>query len=644
MCGIVGFYSPERADRLIQDLPAAVNALSHRGPDDSGQYFDNRTGVGLGQRRLSIIDLSQAGHQPMQSSNGSAVIVYNGEIYNFIKIRKQLIQTGCSFKSKSDTEVVLNAYLRWGPACLEYFIGMFSFAIWDFVKQRLFIARDRLGIKPLYYHINNKTLFFSSELKAMMAFRNFSRSTDEEALSLFMHFQYIPSPRTIFKATKKLLPGHYMIYGKDGLTIQEYWRQPNYSQNPALDSKTNERSLLEELDDKVTQAVSDRLISDVPLGALLSGGIDSSLVVAMMQKSNSTPVRTFSIGFSENKYNEAPWAGKVADYLGTDHTELYVSPSQALEIIPQLPDIYDEPFADASAVPTFLVSKLTSSYVKVALSGDGGDEQFAGYVRYWMTKAMADLFSKIPKTMKLPIAKLLSKIPADRLSQCYLPLRDYLPQKFQVENFQDKWQKLIMQLEQSDLSQLYRMTVCIWSQSDIKNLMNRKLPIGRYEELFQAINGWPAMSGLMHVDQQTYLPDCMLTKVDRASMAASIEVRVPLLDHRVVEFTSKMPEDYKYRNGTGKYLLKKLLARYLPKTLFERPKMGFGVPLDTWMRNELKELLLDYLSAERLKKEGRLNPRIVEKTLNEHFDGRLNHHHRLWAILMWQMWRERWLS
>jgi asparagine synthase (glutamine-hydrolysing) len=278
------------------------------------------------------------------------------------------------------------------------------------------------------------------------------------------------------------------------------------------------------------------------------------------------------------------------------------------------------------------------------LSGDGGDEQFAGYVRYWMTRTMVDVLAKIPDCIKAPIGRFLAKLPGDWIDQCYLPLRDHLPQRLQVANFHDKLQKLIMQLGQSDLAQLYRMTICLWPQAEVEQLLDHKLPASGYDDLFQAISGWPVISGLMHVDQHTYLPDCMLTKVDRASMAASLEVRVPLLDHRVVEFTSRLPENMKYRNGTGKYLLKKLLARYLPTALFDRPKMGFGVPIDQWMRNELKELLLDYLSSERLRKEGRFSPKIVEQKLKEHLNGTCNHHYRLWAVLMWQMWRERWLS
>jgi asparagine synthase (glutamine-hydrolysing) len=644
MCGIVGFFSQNQFERLSGCLDIATQTLSHRGPNNAGRYLSATNGVGLGHRRLSILDLSDAGNQPMEHPNGRYTIIFNGEVYNFVELKKALKLRGHIFRSHSDTEVVLNAYHEWGIDCVHKFIGMFAFAIWDNSAKRLFAARDRMGIKPLYYYFKDGTLIFASELKALMAFKGFSRSIDEEALSLYLHYQYVPAPRTIFNDTYKLLPGHYLLCSRDGLITRQYWHIPDCTEEPYKPQKDDEDRLLDVLDDKLTQAVADRLISDVPLGALLSGGIDSSLVVALMQKVNPSPVRTFSIGFAEDKYNEAPWASKIAAYLGTNHTELYVDPAKALEVIPQLPDIYDEPFADSSAVPTYLVSKLTRSHVTVALSGDGGDEQFAGYVRYWMTRTMADWLGKVPRRLKAPIVKMLTLLPIHWISQCYLPLRDHLPQRLRVANFQDKWQKLIMQLGQSDLAQLYRMTICLWSRSDLFHLIGRDLPACRYEKVFRSVSGCSTISGLMQVDQHTYLPDCMLTKVDRASMAASIEVRVPLLDHRVVEFTSRLPESLKYKNGAGKYLLKRLLARYLPQALFERPKMGFGLPIDQWMRGELRTLLLDYLSPDRLRREGRLDPGIVQQKLKEHLDGTCNHHYRLWAVLMWEMWRERWLS
>jgi len=641
MCGLIGFISKNNFASLKSTLPTASLSLLHRGPDDKGFFYDEKMGIGLSHRRLSIIDLSRAGRQPMTSDDVS--IIYNGEIYNFRNIRKTLEGYGHKFKSNTDTEVVLKAYIQWGIDCLKKFIGMFAFAIWDGRKKRLLLARDRIGIKPLYYHFSDSAFLFTSELKAFMAFSIFKKDIDPDSIPLFLHYQYIPAPRTVFKNTFKLLPGHFLTYENNTIKTHTYWQHPEMKVELS-DSAINEEEKLQQLDDILTQAVSYRLISDVPLGALLSGGIDSSIVVALMQKVNSSPVRTFSIGFKEKGYNEAKWAAKVARHLGADHTELYVTPKEAIDIIPMLPRIYDEPFADSSAIPTFLVSKLTRSHVTVALSGDGGDEQFSGYVRYWSTKSIARGLRYVPLTLRRFISDLLKSIPLNWIEGCYLPLRNILPQRFRVANFPDKWQKLIGMMSQTLISELYRMTICFWSKEEVRSLIGKHLPEGQFENAFKETEGWQIISRLMRVDQKTYLPDAMLTKVDRASMAASLEVRVPLLDHRVVEYTASLPENLKYRNGTGKYILKKLLAKYVPRELFERPKMGFGVPIDHWLRGSLKDLLLDYLSPERLKKEGLFDHVIVERKIKEHMSGRINRQYQLWALLMWEMWREQWLK
>jgi len=643
MCGIVGFRSIRHFQELQEFLPEAVAKLTHRGPDDSGLFFDERYGIGVGHRRLSIIDLSEAGRQPMSSDDGTVHIVYNGEVYNFREIRETLEKSGHGFKSSTDTEVILKSYLEWGIECLQEFIGMFSLAIWDSRDQCLYLARDRLGIKPLFYYFRDGTLLFASELKALMACRTFDRDLDPDSLPLFLHYQYVPAPRTIFKNTHKLLPGSYLLYDGQELRSHTYWSPPDGSA-VAMHSTLDEKDGLRQLDELLTQAVSARLISDVPLGALLSGGIDSSMVVALMQKVSTAPVRTFSIGFNEEGYNEAPWAAKVANHLGTDHTEFYLTPREAMEVIPNLPEMYDEPFADSSAIPTFLVCQMARDHVTVALSGDGGDEQFSGYVRYWSTQAMATGLKRLPGSVKSAAEALLGTIPYRWVEKCYLPWRQFLPQRFRVANFPDKWQKLVHLLDQTAIADIYRMTICLWSKDELPQLMGKYLPESQYEKTFSETEDWPLLSRLMRVDQRTYLPDAMLTKVDRASMAVSLEVRVPLLDHRVVEYTAKLPDSLKYRNGTGKFLLKRLLGQYLPAHLIERPKMGFGVPIDRWFREELKDLLLDYLSPERLKKEGLFDHILVEKKLKEHLSGQINHHYRLWALLMWEMWRERWLG
>ena len=643
MCGFVGFNSSKEFRSLRELLPKATSSVIHRGPDDSGLFFDERYGIGLGHRRLSIIDLSEAGRQPMSSDDGTVHIVYNGEVYNFREIRETLEKKGHGFKSSTDTEVILKSYIQWGIECLQKFVGMFSLAIWDSRNQCLYLARDRLGIKPLFYYYDKQNMLFASELKGLMAFKIFEREIEPDSISLFLHYQYVPSPKTVFKNTHKLLPGNYIRFDGKRLSTHVYWSPPDGTES---DSSTamGEEELVQQLDDLLTQAVDARLISDVPLGALLSGGTDSSTVVALMQKVSTAPVRTFSIGFNEEGYDEAPWAAKVANHLGTDHTELYVTPQEAMEVIPNLPEIYDEPFADSSAIPTFLVCQMARDHVTVALSGDGGDEQFSGYVRYWSTQAMATGLKHLPGSVKSAAAALLGTIPHRWVEKCYLPWRQFLPQRFRVANFPDKWQKLVHLLDQTAIADIYRMTICLWSKEELPQLMGKYLPESQYEKIFRETEDWPLLSRLMRVDQRTYLPDAMLTKVDRASMAVSLEVRVPLLDHRVVEYTATLPDSLKYRNGTGKYVLRRLLARYLPTHLIERPKMGFAVPIDRWLRYELKDLLLDYLSPERLKKEGLFDYTFVEKRLKEHLSGQVNHHYRLWALLMWEMWRERWLG
>ncbi len=643
MCGIVGFRSKNDFHTLRESLHPAVSTLVYRGPDDSGLFFDEKNAIGLGHRRLAVIDLSSKAHQPMGSDDGTVWIVYSGEVYNFKVLRQKLEEKGHSFKSNSDTEVVLKSYLEWGKDCFSNFIGMFAFAIWDGRKGELVLARDRLGIKPLYYHFSLENFLFASELKALMAFKSFKRDIDLEAIPLFLHYQYTPTPKTIFKDTYKLTPGHYLIYNGKNLISKAFSELPemvNYSRS--FSYKEEEKVL--ELDELLGKVVSDHMVSDVPFGALLSGGIDSSLVVAFMQKASTSPVRTFTMGFEEQAYNEAHWASKVAKYLGTDHTELYITPKEAMDVIPRLPEIYDEPFADSSAIPTYLVCRLARSQVTVAISGDGGDEQFSGYVRYWSTQAMAKGFQRLPETIRKALAALFKTIPPLWVEGCYLPLREFLPQRFQVANFPDKWQKLISLMSSTEIQELYRMTICLWSEEDLIRLTGQTLSKGMFEETFKETEDWPLLSRMMRVDQKTYLPDAMMTKADRASMAVGLEIRVPLLDKRIVEYTSSLPEDLKYRNGTGKYLLKKLLARYLPAELFERPKMGFGVPIDTWFRSDLKSLLLDYLSSERLKNEGLFDYVFVEEKIKEHLSGDFNHQYRLWSLLMWEMWRERWIA
>ena len=645
MCGIVGFIARKNFKSLSRSLPAATTSLAHRGPDDSGIFMDPSAGVGLGHRRLSILDLSPLGHQPMTSDDAKVQIVYNGEIYNFKVLRKELEKTGHHFNSDSDTEVILKAYLEWGTECLGRFTGMFALAIWDGRSRQLFLARDQLGIKPLYYYHHQGCLIFASELKGILVFEGIPKVLDTGAIPLFLHYQYIPSPRTIYQHIFKLLPGHFLICDAETLSIRPWAKTPDASDRRSSLSgiSGSESSCLDQLQEILTQAVSDQMVSDVPLGALLSGGIDSSLVAAIMQQVSSQPVRTFSIGFGESKFNEAPWAAKVADCLGTCHTELYVTSKDALSVIPRLPDIYDEPFADASAIPSFLVSRLTRSHVTVALSGDGGDEQFCGYTRYWATQAMSSGYQRLPVSLRACLYNFFSLLPIDFVENFYNWFQPVLPPAFRSVNFPDKWQKLIAQMNHTDLQSLYRISVCLWDWDRIKRLTGSFPELSRFEQAFDQTMDWPVLSRLMWVDQQTYLTDAMLVKVDRASMAAGLEIRVPLLDQRVVEYASRIPEKYLYHKGEGKVILRRLLTRFIPADLFDRPKMGFAVPVSRWLRAELKPMLLDYLSERRLKHEGFFNTAYVAAMVSDHLSGRADHPHRLWALLMWEMWREKWL-
>ncbi|MBI5844138.1 MAG: asparagine synthase (glutamine-hydrolyzing) [Deltaproteobacteria bacterium] len=640
MCGIAGFFARKNFDRFRDCLPRAVESLAHRGPDDSGLFFDEAAGVGLGQRRLAVIDLSPAGHQPMLTEDGRFAIVYNGETYNFREVRAGLEKRGESFFSGSDTEVILKAFRFWGPECLSRFSGMFALAIWDAENRRLFLARDRMGKKPLYYAFSENGLVFGSELKALMAFPGVCDGIDSDALGLYLHYQYVPGPLSIFSGVKKLLPGHFAVYDGETLEVEQWYRLPT----PAPDASLSASDAEDELDRLATAAVSDRLVSDVPVGALLSGGIDSSLVTALMAKAAGGRVKTFSIGFSEKGFDEAPYARAVADHLGTDHTCLYVSPEDALSVVPRLPEIYDEPFADSSGIPTFLVSHLAKSSVTVALSGDGGDEQFGGYVRYATVADLARVLARVPAPVRLSAAFAMRHFPASWAKAAYLPWRPYLPQRFKVENFPDKWDKLVKVIGQKGLSELYRMTVAVFTPPEVAALTGKPPIAGVYEEAFSETTSWPALLRLLHADRRTYLPDAMLTKVDRASMAVALEVRVPLLDHRIFGFTAKLPEKFLMNNGVGKILARRVLARYVPQELFERPKMGFGVPVGAWLKNELKPLLLDHLSDERIRREGLFDPSFVSRLVSSHLDGSENHAHRLWALLMWEMWRDRWLK
>jgi len=595
------------------------DALAHRGPDASGTYLSPDGRLGLSHRRLSILDLSPAGAQPMFSADGSLVLSFNGEVYNYREIREELTGLGHAFRGGSDTEVMLASFREWGVEdAVRRFIGMFAFALWDSGTRKLTLVRDRLGIKPIYIARLPGMLLFASELKAFLAYPEFPREVDRSAIQYFLEFQYVPGPHSIYRNVEKVLPGHIVELGQQGeFTDRLYWDLFDHW-GKAGGRKRTEGECEEELSDLLDSSIRYRMISDVPLGAFLSGGIDSSLVVALMRKAASGPVKTFSIGFRESGYDESPHARAVAAHLGTDHREKICTPQEAQALVRRIPDAYDEPFADSSAIPTMLVSEFTRRHVTVSLSGDGGDELFCGYPRYaWVRRG--NVVRGIPGFLRRPLCSLLSRVPIHKV------------------------QRGAESVLYDDPAEMYFHTVGIFERRRLGEIVpavvdDAHLP---YFLTFRDPRSGGIVERAMATDIRTYLVDDILTKVDRASMAYSLEARVPLLDHRIVEFAARLPMDHKVHGGGTKRLLRKILYRHVPRERIDRPKMGFGIPVNRWLRNELRPLLAEYLNKERVRKEGFLRPDGVERIVREHLSGRRDHQYRLWALLVFAMWVER---
>jgi asparagine synthase (glutamine-hydrolysing) len=643
MCGLVGYFSKsnEVSREVCQEM---ADTLVHRGPDDSGVWLDRHAGIVLGHRRLSIQDLSKLGHQPMESSSGRYVLSYNGEIYNFKLLQKELEQVGCRFKGCSDTETLLAAVEYWGiDKALKRFFGMFAFALWDKEKSELTLARDRIGEKPLYYGWQGQSLLFGSELKALRSHPYWRGGVDRDALTLLMRHNYIPAPYSIYRGIKKLLPGTYVQFNPE-IPVGEmpdpsaYWSMKEIAEQGASNLfQYDDQEAFSALDQLLTKTIQDKMISDVPLGAFLSGGIDSSLVVALMQATSSQKVKTFSIGFHEADYNEAEHAKAVAAYLGTEHTELYVTPDEAMQVIPKLSQLYDEPFADSSQIPTFLLSKMTKQYVTVALSGDAGDELFAGYNRYFLQQSLWNKLSKIPQGMRTMMASILLSIPV-RKWNIIGPVLGRLTSHLQ-QRPGDKIHKLAEVLSVSSEAEFYRVLVSLWKQPE-------KLVLGGHEPITVLSDpaGSPNMKSfvqtMQYLDSISYLPDDILCKVDRAAMAVSLETRVPFLDHRIVEFAWRLPMHQKIRNGQGKWLLRQVLHKYVPRHLIERPKMGFGIPIDAWLRGPLKDWAEALIDEKRLREEGFFDPEPIRRKWDQHISGHNNWAYHLWGVLMFQLWLE----
>ena len=643
MCGLTGFFhlSSTSYDSQSALLQSMCDRLAHRGPDDLGVWIDDEAGIALGHRRLSILDCSSAGHQPMRSPCGRYVLAFNGEIYNHAELRLELEKEGEAFnwRGHSDTETLLAALRRWGlEQCLKKLNGMFAFALWDVHERRLMLARDRIGEKPLYYGRIGDVFLFGSELKALAAHPVWRGEVNRDALTLFLRYSYIPSPWSIYQSIQKLPPAHFLVIGDWGRSFDDpqcYWDLSEISERGARSRSPGDASLIDELDRLVLNAVGQRMMADVPLGAFLSGGYDSSLVVAAMQAQSNVPIRTFSIGFEEGRYNEAHHAKAIAQYLGTDHTELYVTPKQAMAVIPKLANIYDEPFADSSQIPTFLVSQLARQHVTVSLSGDGGDELFGGYQRYLLGHRIWNNLRWLPTPMRHSLGSLLRHFPGETLDS--LQLR--LPSKWRVDNLADRLLKLSEMLSFGTGETFYRSLI-----SHVKNPDQWVVGATEPRTTLNLPETWPVIPDLrermMYLDQLTYLPDDILTKVDRASMAASLEVRVPLLDHRIVEFAWRVPTESKFRYGQGKWLLRQVVHRHVPEHLMKRPKMGFSVPIDEWLRGPLRDWAESLLDERRLREEGFFRAEPIRQLWKEHLSGNRRWHYHLWNVLMFQEWNE----
>ncbi|MFH2058531.1 MAG: asparagine synthase (glutamine-hydrolyzing) [Pseudomonadota bacterium] len=648
MCGIAGYYtqSSQMADSESV-LRSMADQMIHRGPDDAGLWYDNLSGIGLAHRRLSIIDLSSEGHQPMHSISGRYTIVYNGEIYNFQDLRANKAFEDITWRGNSDTEVLLAAIETWGvEKTLDCLNGMFAFALWDHQERSLILARDPMGKKPLFYGFNNNVFFFASELKALKAHPKFKPDIDRNVVSLLLRHSYIPAPYSIYKGIHKLIAGTFCRIGLDDIRhhrlpeVKKYWDLNQIAvhgiENQFMGSHEDLENHLEGI---LAKAVSRRMISDVPLGAFLSGGIDSSLVVALMQKISAKPVKTFTIGFESKAYNEAESARQVAAHLGTDHTELFVTPEQALDVIPKLPRLFDEPFADSSQIPTYLVSKMTRNHVTVALSGDGGDEMFAGYNRHFWGRHLFEKMNLFPVSLRKTAAGLVKTLSPGKWNSIFSKLGSVLPEKYRQTMPGDKLAKLSEILTIKDRKQFYYHLTSWWK--DPKSIMiNAHEP----KTVLNSFDDWVPMEDFTHLmqlmDMLTYLPDDILTKVDRSSMGASLEARAPFLDRDVVAFSWQIPLDTKISKHEGKIILKKLLYKYVPEQLVNRPKSGFGIPLDTWLRHELFEWASDLLSFDKLRRQGYFNPKLVSDAWSAHLSGKNNYQYHIWNILMFQAWLE----
>ena len=645
MCGIVGIVSgPAATSSGASTVRRMADMLRHRGPDADGVWSDAEAGVALGQRRLAIVDLSSAGAQPMRSHSGRYVIVFNGEIYNHREMRAQLDREygDRPWRGHSDTEVFLAAIEEMGlRRALEAAVGMFAFGLWDRRERTLVLARDRLGEKPLYYGRIGRAFAFASEPKAFHPLPDWRPEIDRNALTLLMRHNCIPAPYSVYQGVKKLRPGHFLVLaeGAGEPRVESYWSAKQVAEQGRREPFQGSREeAVVEIERHLRRALEGQMIADVPLGAFLSGGIDSSTVVAVMQSISSRPVRTFTIGFTEAGYNEADHAKQVARHLGTDHTELYLTERDALDVVPQLPGIYCEPFSDSSQIPTLLVSKLARGSVTVALSGDGGDELFSGYTRYAFADALWNKLSLVPIGLRRASAGLATLPPPDLYDKVAGGIMPLLPQRLRLERVGDKIHKAATLLSLRTANDVYRRLCSHWEPTEI--IPEAVEP----PTMLTGLEPLPALPGnverMMYLDMMSYLPDDILVKVDRAAMAVSLETRLPLLDHRLVSFALSLPLSILRAENETKWPLRQLLYKHVPRGLVERPKMGFGVPIDAWLRGALRDWAEALLDERRLRDDGLFRPEPIRRAWSEHLSGRRNNQYLLWDVLMFQSWRE----
>lgn len=622
MCVIAGFVGRGNHN----DLKKMIASIKHRGPDDESIFVNDN--VGFAHARLSILDLTPAGRQPMFNKGKNIAIVFNGEIYNFQELKKPLIDKGYQFQSKTDTEVIINLYEELGEKCFEKLNGMFAFAIYDFRKNKLILARDRMGKKPLYWSIFDNTFIFGSELKALLAHHLFSKEIDLESVNKYFSYEYVLTPHTIFKNVHKLEPATYLVYQDGKIKKEKFWR-PDFTTH-----YIDLNDALSGLDKKIEESVKIRLISDVPLGIFLSGGLDSSTISYYAQKNSKEKIKTFSIGFKEKSFDESIYARQISDFLGTEHYHHTFTPKDALNLIPKISEIIDEPLADDSIIPTFLLSNFTRQRVTVALGGDGGDELFAGYQTFQAQK-LADIYKRIPLSIrKNMIEKIISRLP---VSDKYFSI-DFKLKKF-IEGFygEKKYthQRWLGNFSKQEKSQLFNKET--WHKLEAKNEFDD------IDSYIEEINTLDFNNQMLYLYMRTYMMDRVLTKVDRASMFASLEVRAPFLDFNVVDFVNSLPYEYKIKGLTTKYILKKLMQDKLPKNIVFRSKQGFGLPIGFWLRNDLKDFCNEILSRDNINISGLFHFDYIEKLKQEHFSGKKDNRKKLWSLLIFQLWHEKWL-